>query len=530
MKYMNRVLFFIAFVISSAANLQAQKIIKLYNSKAPGSETWNWTEKEMYSNLFKTQLVYNVAEPTLTVYQPPANIATGTSVIIAPGGGFQVLSINSEGVEVAKWLNAKGVTCFVLKYRLAQSKTDDPAAEMMEKIADHNKFEAENALVIPLAMNDGLAATKYVRSHAVELGISPHKIGFMGFSAGGTVTMSVVYHADDESRPDFIAPIYAYAPPSIGSIIPKQTTPAFIAVANDDQLSLTPNSVEIYSKWLAAKQPAELHVYEKGGHGFGMRKQYLPTDKWIDDFGDWLQQHGLLRPLNENKWSAQLTPQQLAERKQNAENQIHMDWANFARFAAANKQLPPPAPNEKRVVFMGNSITEGWINMNPGFFAGKPYVNRGIGGQTTPQMLVRFKQDVIDLNASVVVILAGTNDIAGNTGPTTLDIIFEHLVSMAELAKAHHIKVVLSSILPVYDYPWKPGLQPAEKIIELNKNLKAWAEKNGAIYLDYFSSMADERNGLKASLSEDGVHPNLAGYKIMEPLVEKAIKEALKLK
>ncbi|MBY0482106.1 MAG: alpha/beta hydrolase fold domain-containing protein [Chitinophagaceae bacterium] len=508
----------------------AQESIKLYPTKAPGSESWNWQEKSGYSNVFKTELVYNVTEPTLLVYPAPKNIATGTSVIIAPGGGFQTLSINSEGIDVAKWLNGKGVTCFVLKYRLAKSNTDDPATELMAKMADPKKFEAENAPVIPLATNDGLTAVKYVRSHAATYGLNPDKIGFMGFSAGGTVTMSVVYHADADSRPNFIAPIYAFAPEVLAGSVPSQITPAFIVAASNDQLMLTSHSTSIYQKWFEAKQPAELHIYEKGGHGFGMHKQYLTSDKWIERFGEWLGQRGLLRPLKEDEWSAKLTPEKLEEIKQNQENQIHLDWANFARFAAENKALSAPLKNEKRVVFMGNSITEGWINMDPDFFRGKPYIDRGISGQTTPQMLVRFKQDVVDLKPAVVVILAGTNDVAGNTGPTTPEIIQEHLISMAELAKANGIKVVMSSIIPVYDYPWKPGLKPAETIVSINQFIKSWSEKNGVVYLDYFTSMADERNGLQASLTYDGVHPNLAGYKVMEALAEKAIAQALKLK
>jgi lysophospholipase L1-like esterase len=179
---------------------------------------------------------------------------------------------------------------------------------------------------------------------------------------------------------------------------------------------------------------------------------------------------------------------------------------------------------------MGNSITEGWKNIDSLFFINHPYINRGISGQTTPQMLLRFRQDVVELNPSAVVILAGTNDIAGNTGPATLDQILNNISSMAELAKAHNIKVVLSSVLPAYDYPWKPGLQPAEKIVALNNMIKEYANNNGFVYLDYFSAMSDERHGLKAGLGDDGVHPNLAGYKIMEPLVEKAIADALKKK
>jgi lysophospholipase L1-like esterase len=206
------------------------------------------------------------------------------------------------------------------------------------------------------------------------------------------------------------------------------------------------------------------------------------------------------------------------------------DWANTNRFKDENTKLAPPASGENRIVFMGNSITEGWIRTCPEYFAGKPYVNRGISGQTTPQMLVRFRADVINLKPALVVILAGTNDIAGNTGPSTLEMILDNLISMAELAKANKIKVVLSSVLPAFDYPWKPGLQPAEKIVNLNVMIKNYADKNGIVYLDYFSAMVDERKGLKKEYSADGVHPNLAGYKVMEPLAETAIKMALKKK
>lgn len=202
------------------------------------------------------------------------------------------------------------------------------------------------------------------------------------------------------------------------------------------------------------------------------------------------------------------------------------DWANTARFKDENAKLAPPAKGENRVVFMGNSITEGWIRTHPDFFAGKPYVNRGISGQTTPQMLVRFRPDVINLKPALVVILAGTNDIAGNTGPSTLEMIMDNLISMTELAKANNIKVVLSSVLPAFDYPWKPGMEPAMKIVKLNEMIKKYADNHGIVYVDYFSATVDERNGLKKELSGDGVHPNDAGYKVMEPLVEAAIKKA----
>jgi lysophospholipase L1-like esterase len=184
--------------------------------------------------------------------------------------------------------------------------------------------------------------------------------------------------------------------------------------------------------------------------------------------------------------------------------------------------------NENRVVFLGNSITEGWAPHFATMFPGKPYIGRGIGGQTTPQMLVRFHQDVIALKPKVVVILAGTNDIAGNTGPSTIEMIEDNLASMAELAKANGIRVVLSSVLPVYDYPWKPGLEPAPKIIALNKWMKEYARTHGAVYLDYHSAMADARGGMRSELANDGVHPNEAGYRIMAPLAEQAIQKALR--
>ena len=206
------------------------------------------------------------------------------------------------------------------------------------------------------------------------------------------------------------------------------------------------------------------------------------------------------------------------------------DWPNFSRYREANEKLGLPVANEERVVFMGNSITDGWIGISPEFFKGKPYVDRGISGQTTPQMLVRFRTDVINLKPKVVLILGGTNDIAGNTGPSTLEMIEDNLASMAELGKANGIKVILCSILPVYDYPWKPGLEPAEKIVTVNKWLKEYAAKNGCDYLDYYSSVVDNRKGMKVEYSKDGVHPNKEGYKVMEVLAEEAIKKALKHK
>jgi lysophospholipase L1-like esterase len=209
-------------------------------------------------------------------------------------------------------------------------------------------------------------------------------------------------------------------------------------------------------------------------------------------------------------------------------DKLRTDWADLARYRDENATLGPPGPGEQRVVFMGNSITDAWAQYFGTMFPGKPYVGRGISGQTTPQMLVRFRQDVIALKPAVVVILAGTNDIAGNTGPSTLEMIEDNLASMTELAQANRIKVVLASVLPVFDYPWKPGLEPAPRIVALNAWIKSYATQRGAVYLDYHSAMADQRQGMRAELSSDGVHPNEAGYRIMAPLAERAIEEVLK--
>jgi len=205
------------------------------------------------------------------------------------------------------------------------------------------------------------------------------------------------------------------------------------------------------------------------------------------------------------------------------------DFGELARYRDANAALQPPAPGENRVVFCGDSITDIWKLDES--FPGKPYINRGISGQTTPQLLVRFRPDVIDLHPKVVIILAGTNDIAGNTGPETLEQIEGNYASIAELARAHDIKVIYSSILPVHQYTEKAGdmftQRPPEKILALNKWLKTYCASTGCLYLDYFSAVVDDKGYMKKELADDGLHPNAAGYKIMVPLAEAAIEKAL---
>ena len=216
----------------------------------------------------------------------------------------------------------------------------------------------------------------------------------------------------------------------------------------------------------------------------------------------------------------------LYSQETNLESLMSQDWANLKKYSTDNEQLKN-GPSGIAVVFMGNSITEGWVNASPEFFSENNYIGRGISGQTTPQMLIRFTPDVLDLHPKAVVILAGTNDIAGNTGFSSVKMITDNIRAMAQLAVANDIKVILCSVLPVFEYPWRAGLEPVDKIEETNQWLKEYALQNGHIYLDYFSKMADEKKGLKKEFSEDGVHPNHKGYSVMAPLAKTAIQKAL---
>jgi len=204
-----------------------------------------------------------------------------------------------------------------------------------------------------------------------------------------------------------------------------------------------------------------------------------------------------------------------------------LDWAALSRYRAEDSQLQTSTGAQGRVVFMGDSITEAWAVDTQHFFPGKPYIGRGISGQTTPQMLLRFQQDVVALHPRVAVINGGTNDIAGNTGPSTLQMIEDNLKSMVQIAVANGIKPVLASVTPAFEYPWRPGMQPAEKIFALNAWMKSWCVEHGCVYCDYFSALADSAHGMRDGLSSDGVHPNAAGYAIMQSIAERAIAQAM---
>jgi acetyl esterase/lipase len=289
-----------AALLLSLRSAIAQDVIPLYPGLPPGSTPANYPEKEYFSKTWNTRVVSNVTRPTLTVIKPAPATKNGTAIVVCPGGGFMALSIESEGFEVAKYLAAKGVTAFVLKYRLAHTG-DDATQEFGTLFADHTKFMEMRDKVEPEAAADGLAAVAYVRQHASDWGIAPDRVGIIGFSAGGAVTSEVAFHYKPDSRPAFVAPIYAGGMSMKDDPVPADAPPMFVAAATDDQLGLAPLSLALYHKWTQAHKSAELHIYAKGGHGFGMRQQNLPTDHWIDRFADWLQQQGFLAPAREDR-------------------------------------------------------------------------------------------------------------------------------------------------------------------------------------------------------------------------------------
>jgi len=272
-------------------SIMAQKTIKLPITETDESVEWAKKDKQYFSEIWQTEVVTNVSKPSMEVFRPTAEKNTGAAVVICPGGGLYALSINSEGNDVAKWLAEKGVTAFVLKYRLVPTETDGTKAFM----ADGARVIIKAGNLLPLSISDGLNAIEYVRTNAEEYGIDPNKIGIMGFSAGGAVTMGVTYNYEEKNKPNFIAPVYAWMDILPMSPAPKDAGPIFVVCASDDPMNLAPASVNLYNSWLTEGKSAALHMYSKGGHGFGMRKQNLPSDSWIERFGEWLAIEGFLK-------------------------------------------------------------------------------------------------------------------------------------------------------------------------------------------------------------------------------------------
>ncbi len=271
--------------------MNPQEPIRLYDAAAPGSEDWVGIERRYASDLWATEVVVNVVVPTITPVLPdlPDGATAGdrTAVVVAPGGGFHALSIESEGFAVAERLAAMGIVAFVLQYRLVPGG-DDPVAELTERaLAGDTGLDDDMHRVALLAGADGEAAIRLVRARAADFGVDPARVGFMGFSAGGSVAMRTAYSADPTARPDFVAPIYATTRGVEGMQPPQGSGPMFLVVATDDELGLTDSSIMLYEQWRHAGLSVELHAYAHGGHGFGMRTQHLASDTWFDRFADW---------------------------------------------------------------------------------------------------------------------------------------------------------------------------------------------------------------------------------------------------
>ena len=264
----------------------AQKTISLPFEKIEGV-VYKTKEKQYYSNDWKVQVVTNVSEPELLVFEPSEDKKTGSAVIIAPGGGLYGLSINSEGIDVANWLVAQGVTAFVLKYRLVPTG-EDGAAEISELFGTNPELMYKKVSeVMPYSIQDGLNAVEHVRTNAKQYGIQPDKIGFMGFSAGGAVTMGVAYHCEAENKPDFLVPVYPWTTAMPVQVPKVDASPMLIICATDDPLGLAAGSIELYNSWYEKKLNVALHMYSKGGHGFGMVNNGFPSDGWIERFYEW---------------------------------------------------------------------------------------------------------------------------------------------------------------------------------------------------------------------------------------------------
>ncbi len=279
-----RYLILITCTLAMSLVVKAQKVIPLPSNPVSGLSYP--PEKTYFSDAWQTEVITNVSEPELLVFEPKGK-KNGTAVIIAPGGGLYALSIKSEGTDAAKWLAERGVTAFVLKYHLVPTG-EDGAGEFGAEFGSHQKETLDKvANVLPFSVQDGLNAIRYVREHAADYGVNPSRIGFMGFSAGGAVTMGVAYNYSSENRPDFLVPVYAWTTAQPVQKAPADAPPMCLVCASDDGLGLASGSVELYNSWYTAGFPVALHMYSKGNHGFGMKKQGLPADSWIERVYEW---------------------------------------------------------------------------------------------------------------------------------------------------------------------------------------------------------------------------------------------------
>ncbi len=273
--------------------IAAQEIITLQSTASPDHIEWKNEEQEQKLPHDNSEIVANVSSPSLTVYRPENGRGNGTALIIAPGGGFHFLSISNEGTKVAEWCTQNGITAFVLRYRLVPTN-GNPMMEFLQKVqSDQEKMDQEMGPIIELSIDDGLAAIEYVRNHAEEYGINKNQIGIVGFSAGGTVAGGAAFeYTSEANRPDFSAPIYPALHVVDTDTMPEKPMPLFMAVTSDDVFGFQTQCTALYDQWNKAGQPVELHIYEEGGHGFGMKDQNKLSDQWIDAFGAWMTTHG----------------------------------------------------------------------------------------------------------------------------------------------------------------------------------------------------------------------------------------------
>jgi acetyl esterase/lipase len=273
-------------------SLLAQEI-QLYGERPPGSETWNWSEGRNDKNSANVMTVFNVSQPTLTVFKPETGKANGTAVIVCPGGGFHFLAIDHEGTNPAKELVKSGVTVFVLKYRLFRIESTNPFDDMINS-PDPKAWDDETLPIIPLAIADGRKAIEFVRAHSSEYGIKKDCIGIMGFSAGGLVAASTAFDYNALNKPDFVAPVYADFPSARAGRVLDDAPPLYLVCTQDDEFGFATHAINLYKHWYAAKRPVEMHLFSKGGHGFGVGIQGTTTHNWIELFATWLKEQKLM--------------------------------------------------------------------------------------------------------------------------------------------------------------------------------------------------------------------------------------------
>ena len=409
------------------------------------------------------------AGATLFVYQPdPLVRPTGTSVVIC--GSDQSDSLVKT---LLSNLSKTGCVGFVLK--------------------------SKQSLLTP---DDLTKAFEHIQANATEYKIRKEKLGLLALDVSGQLGAAAETFA-------FIGLIDPVALPKLKA----SSAPVFLAASKDHG----PDLLRFYTRGARIGAHIDLQLHEPT----------LPDGAKSTQWIDWLGSLGYMKPLSEEKTGALKNKEAWENLAKYYDDRLHKDWPWLARYEEDNAKMGAPVAGENRVIFMGDSITEGWISSDPDFFKTNHYIDRGIGGQTTPQMLVRFRQDVVSLQPKVVILLAGINDIAENTGPSKIENVAGNLFTMCEIARVHGCKPILCSVLPAAAFPWHQGIDPIQPILKLNALLKEYARSNSLAYVDYYSAVVAEDQGMKKDLAKDGVHPSLAGYRIMETLAKVAIDKAL---